>query len=330
MDNIGPYLSYAELICELFYGNSPAVATVEAAIVLSNKTVDVGGDIYDVDKSTAQVGDVITKIGACDEVIEVFTGPDRIRISKTGVANTIANGTAKLLRSESVPKFRGEDMILDAMEFIDEITGQFFNLRPAIVTLEGNNTPTMWLPVPIITIRDLKINGTDTSLIEGEDQDFVAFKGRQRPQDDRRNPRIKLSIGSGRSNIFSGSFSTGVFAQHTLTRIDGDFGFLEADGSTPRNIKNAAVLIVADRMNKPFATQSSSTSAGGGPVKRIRVDLHEKEFFENKQASSKASVSSGIPKVDQILAKYKAPILIGGSIQILGNDRSVAQGENTF
>jgi len=220
------------------------------------------------------------------------------------------------LRSESIPKFRGESMIENAMSFIDEQTGQFFNKRSGVFEIEGSNTPLMLLCVPIIEIQELLINGTDTALVEGANNDFVAFKGRQRPQDDRRNPRIKLNMGTGSSGIFDGTYSTGMLAKGTLTKITGSFGFLEPDGSTPKAIQKATTMLVARDINKSIAGTGSSSSSGSGPIKRIKVDLHEKEFFEDKSATSKGSVSSGIPQVDQTIAKYKAPILISGSIPL--------------
>lgn len=317
MDNTGAYLSYAELISELYFGNSPDISVVEEILVLSNKVVDAGGDIYEVDKDTAQLGDVIVQLGKGLEVIEVLDTPDRIRVSATGTENFLMNGNVKLLRSEVIPKYRGEEIIANAMEFIDEQTGQFFNKRGGTYEIEGNNTPTMFFPVPIINIEKLLINGTNIELVEGAENDFVAFKGRQRPRDDRRNPKIKLNMGTAGHNIFSGTYSTGIFAKGTLTKIVGDFGFLNPDGSTPRQIKHATMLLAARDINKAAATTASPTSAGAGPLKRVRVDLHEKEFFEDKSATSKGSVSSGIPVVDQIIAKFKAPILIGGSTPML-------------
>ena len=56
---------------------------------------------------------------------------------------------------------RISDMILDAMDFIDEQTGQFFNSRDLQVSIEGNNNTLLHLPVPIIAITELIINGDE-------------------------------------------------------------------------------------------------------------------------------------------------------------------------
>jgi len=313
VDNTGPYLTYGELLCALATGGSPLVSKIK--ITLSNKVVDAGGDIYDFVKVTAGdpdpvVGDVIEQLGFGSCIIE-FPTPTTVRIELTGAANLIVNGPANNLHSDTIPKHRGNAIIQESMDFIDEFTGQFFNLRAAIVRLEGNNTPTMWLPVPIIEIRELVINSTSNALVEGEDNDFVAFKGRSRPQDDRRNPRIKLNVGSGRDNIFSGALTNRVFVKETLTKIDGDFGFLEENGSTPSLIKRATELLSIIQINSPTAQATSSST---GPLKRLKIDLHEQEFFELKDSTARGSLS-GNSEVDRILAKYQAPIRIDGSIE---------------
>lgn len=313
MDNTGPYLKYDELILEMKLGGSTKVSSV-GDVTLSNKTPDAGGAIFEYTPNSpaVKVGDVINQIGKSAIVKAVLTTPDRLQLEDLDDGTTdIENGSAEVLRSESVPRFRGEDLIGQAMDFIDEVTGQFFNARQATVRLEGNNTPTMWLPVPIINIDKLVINSTAEELLEGEDKDFVAFKGRARPQDDRRNPRIKLNVGRGRDSIFTGAVTNRVFVKETLTEIQGTFGFLDPDGSTPSLIKQATAILALDLINAPIAQNAGQDT---GPLKRIKVDLHEQEFFEKQSITRKSSVSEN-SKVDQILARFKAPIRIDGSIE---------------
>jgi len=315
MDNTGRYLKYDELILELKFAKSPLVVAI-GDVTLSNKTADAGGAIFDFTPAApvVKVGDVVNQLGKSAIVKAVLAGPDRLQLEDNDDATTdVENGAAEILRSESLPRFRGEDIIDNNMSFIDEQTAQFFNKRTGTFKLEGANHPVLWFPVPIIEITKLVINSTDLELIEGEDDDFFAFKGRAVPQDDRRNPRIKLNVGRGRDSIFTGASTNRIFSQGTLTTIDGSFGFLEPNGDTPPQIQRAILLLSAKEANNP-GTSSSATS-GQGPEKRIKVDLHEKEFFENKQATSKGSLS-GIPEVDQIIARFRSPIRIGGSTML--------------
>lgn len=312
MDNTGNYVEFEELIAELHEdGNSKVTAT---DTTLSAKVVDVGGDIYTFTGGAPQLNDVVYQGGEIGLVI-AFPTITQIRVSKTGVLNTIVIGPAKFLRSSQLTKRRATGMITAQMQFIDRATRNFFNKRTGVFNVEGDNSPTLWLQVPIIEITKIVINSTTTELFDGEDKDFVAMKGRSAPADDRKNPTIKLNMGRGRDSIFNGAVSTRVFARNTVTQLHGSFGYLEADGSTPAKIKDAMKLLIFDELNKPNSTSGSSGDAATGPLRRIKVDLHEKEFFAS--GSSKANekaLLSGIYEVDVILAQYKAPMIVTGSI----------------
>lgn len=310
MDNTGNYITYGELLLELRVGGSSKVKA--SSITLSNKVADPAGDIYDYSVAsgdpTPLVGDVVLQAGYTDCIAELLTTPNRLRIQNTAPVNPIQNGTSQLLHSDEVTKNRGESLIQLSMAKIDRETGQFFNRRSGVFQIEGNNSPVLFLNVPIIEIRSLKINGTEQELIEGKLNDFIALKGRSQPQDDRWNPRIKLNTRT--DNIFSGVFTNRVFLKDTFTEIDGDFGFLEADGRTPLLIKDAAFIDVIDGIENPTAQTSGTPTTGS--LKRLKVDLHEQEFFEPK-GQSQAFQASTDEAFNRIMAQYRRPILIGGS-----------------
>lgn len=312
MDNTGLYVTYAELLLELARGKSTKVKV--SAITLTNKTVDPLGDLYDFTVAsgdpTPKIGDVIEQAGYTDCVKEILTTPDRIRIQKTGAENPIQNGPAQLLHSDDVTKSRGEALLRLSMARIDRETGQFFNKRSGVFQFEGNNSPVLFLNVPIIEIRSLKINSTEQELVEGKLHDFIALKGRTEPQDDRWNPRIKLNTRT--DNIFSGAFTNRVFLKDTFAEIDGDFGFLEADGSTPLLIKEAALIDVIETIENPSAQTSGDATTGS--LKRLKIDIHEQEFFEPKGQSQVFQASTN-EKFNRIMAQYRRPILIGGSFR---------------
>jgi len=316
MDNTGLYCTFEDVVVELYEGGVTTVGT--SAITLASKTTDAGGDTYEYSAGTPQLNDVLYQSGEYDRIIEILTGPARVRVVKTGADNSIANGPATLLRSSApaLNKRRTEGLIKQAMEQIDRSTRQFFNKRTGVFKLEGNNTPLLHLQVPIIEITKLVVNSGAQELFEGELQDFVAFKGRQSPQDDRWNPKINLNVGRGRDSIYSRPLSNRVFVKGTLTEITGSFGFLEPDGSTPSLIQLATKALVIDQINNPIA---DTDTAETGPLRRLKVDLHEKEFFDPRSGSSSSLKSSetGNARVDRILAKYRSPILVSGSFSIL-------------
>lgn len=317
MDNTGLYVTYAELLLELARGKSAKVKV--SLITLANKTVDPLGDLYDFTVASGdpapKIGDIIEQPGYTDCVKEILTTPDRVRIQKTGTENSIQNGPAQLLHSDEVTKSRGEALLRLSMARIDRETGQFFNKRSGVFQFEGNNSPVLFLNVPIIEIRSLKINSTEQELVEGKLHDFIALKGRAEPQDDRWNPRIKLNTRT--DNIFSGAFTNRVFLKDTFTEIDGDFGFLEADGSTPLLIKEAALIDVIETVENPSAQTSGEATTGS--LKRLKIDIHEQEFFEPKGQSQVFQASTN-EKFNRIMAQYRRPILIGGSFREISEE----------
>lgn len=317
MDNTGLYVTYAELLLELARGKSAKVKV--SLITLANKTVDPLGDLYDFTVASGnpapKIGDIIEQAGYTDCVKEILTTPDRVRIQKTGTENSIQNGPAQLLHSDEVTKSRGEALLRLSMARIDRETGQFFNKRSGVFQFEGNNSPVLFLNVPIIEIRSLKINSTEQELVEGKLHDFIALKGRAEPQDDRWNPRIKLNTRT--DNIFSGAFTNRVFLKDTFTEIDGDFGFLEADGSTPLLIKEAALIDVIETVENPSAQTSGEATTGS--LKRLKIDIHEQEFFEPKGQSQVFQASTN-EKFNRIMAQYRRPILIGGSFREISEE----------
>lgn len=311
MDNTGNYVEYEELIAELHEDGSSSV-TAETT-VLSAKVVDAGGDLFTFTGGTPQINDVLYQGG---EIAVVIGQPlsNQIRIDRTGAANTIVNGSAKFLRSSQLTKRRATSLIKTHMQFVDRATRNFFNKRSGAFQIEGDNSPTLFLPVPIIEVTKLMLNSSDVELTEGEDFDFVAFKGRQSPTDDRKNPMIKLQVGRGRDSIFQG-ITNRIFARHTLTLLEGSFGYLEPDGSTPEPIKRAMKLLIYRDLNQSITGTGGNSQSQAGPLRRVQVDLHEKEFFAAPTAErDKKALLSGIHEVDVILAQYKSPMIVSGSI----------------
>ena len=141
MDNSGLYITYSELILELL--NSGSTKVTKSDVTLSNKAIDAGGDIYEYSvpsgAPTPNIGDIILQAGYTDCIVEIISGPDRLRIEKTGPLNQIQNGPANILHSDSVTKARAISLIQLAMAKIDRDTGQFFNLRSGIFQIEGSN-----------------------------------------------------------------------------------------------------------------------------------------------------------------------------------------------
>lgn len=306
-DNTGPYIKYGDFLLGLSNAGDSNVTKLD--ITLSNKVVDSGGDIFEYNMASGSpiIGDVVTQAGNVVHIISVLTGPDRIVIEETGDDNQVLNGVANLLHSDSYDRKSIEKEIKTASSFIDYHTRQFFNSRSKTIRLEGNNSNVLLFPIPIISVSEVRLNddtvGTDLT-------NFEFFNNRGNIPDDRRNPRIKIF--EHNRNIFRGSLGR-AFLRGTMTEIDGYFGFIDEDGSTPALIQKAVNRMVISSVSNPIST----TSTGGliGPKKSERVDLHETEYYQPDDVQGGPSGKiSGDVEVDRIINMFRSPIAIGGSI----------------
>lgn len=296
------YISYSDILCELARSGDSLITSVDTT--LSNFAADAGGDKFDFTPGTPVVGDAICQAGYNAEIIDV-TGAT-IQINKTGAANKIVEGAAKILHSDLIPKALGESEILLAQAFIEQWTGQWFESRSKTIRVEGKNSNVMFFGVPIISISEIRVNNaTDASPLT----DFEIYDG----IDNRRNPRIKLR--SGVRNIFATTLGR-AFRRVTYSEFDGSFGFIEEDGSTPILIQRATLTLTINSIKSPIAAGSSL--AGVGAKKREKTDLHETEYFQPDDVRGGASGAiSGDIEVDRILKMYRAPVGIGGTIMDL-------------
>lgn len=297
-DNTGAYISNAKFLNEFAKAKELDFATVSLASRVV--TVAPAGTFTYTGDLVPEIGDWITQ----GDYLTQITAVAGSLITLQDVTN-IANGIAKIIKSDLTLAEMNE-FIAMSMAFVDRVTRQWFNARTLSYKSTGNNSRLMLLPVPIISISSIKLNDYTTLLAT----DYIAGNSRTIP-DDRRNPHVKLV--SNVSDVLS--CSDRVFRENRITQIDGTFGFLEPDGSTPLLIQKATNKLAVMYASKTAG--ESVVSNANGAIKREKTDLHEIEYFNpdssNKHSTLSGSGLSGDDEVDDILAMYKGPILIGGS-----------------
>lgn len=315
MDNTGPYTSRAKLLKELCKAGKGTLTT----LVLSAKTpatAPAATYTYAPTTPVAKIGDWVIQ-GNTAQLIVALPSPATMTLED---GTLIANGAVKM--AAMTPQLDGaelDDFIADAMDFIDRMTRQWFNKRTKTLKMEGENVEVLMLPVPIITVTEIRPNGLSAPVMAMSE--YIVFTSRSVP-DDRRNPRIRVHTDP--TSIF---YERGRrFLRGVITEVDGSFGYLEEDGSTPRQITRATTKLAVMRALKSIGEEASesSASAGVGALKREKTDLHEVEYFDPNskvsEALTQASGSSGDDEIDGIIAMYRAPILIGGSAPDVGID----------
>ncbi len=218
--------------------------------------------------------------------------------------------TVQSLRDLGITSMMVEDARLEALigeksSIIDLFTGQFFESRDGDSRFDGNDRRVMLFSVPIISISELYINGSDTPLPASY---YVGYVGTGVVKDNRRNPKIALK----------GSVFCQGFQNH---RVVGSFGFVESDGSTPTLIARATNLLVIEALANPDIQNVMNMPpiiAGGaaGEVLREISDGHAVHYGGLNEENRRPGLSNIIEnrEVLGLLNLFKAPMGIAHSI----------------
>lgn len=200
---------------------------------------------------------------------------------------TIEDVRAEGITEERVGDARLTTLISLATAYIDGITGQWFEPRDAVITIDGRGGNTLYLPVFLVEAQEVKVDGNPIT-------DYVLYN-RFTP-DDRRNPRIYREAGwpQGRRNI----------------EITGTWGYVEQDEEgykTPELIKRVALRLVIREI--PYLGDAE----GQEERKRARIVSETTDGHSYTLAQLAGSLDlTGDPDIDGILALFSAPIAIGG------------------
>ena len=162
---------------------------------------------------------------------------------------------------------------------IREIYGRFFEKRTLTLTLDGRGHNTLWLPIPPVsvtaitkvTVADVEVDSADYRVI------MPSFP------DGRGNPKLFKIAGvwtAGESNI----------------EVKGDFGFVEADETTPPLIQDACKRIAVAWMPQ----------IGDAEGQRASQIIAESLKDYSYQLNEKTKVGLfGDPAIDNILAQFR-------------------------
>lgn len=201
--------------------------------------------------------------------------------------------------------------------FIDRITGQWFESRALTVQLDGTDTDTLFLPVPVITLTSLHINGDFVNAVAATD---FRLYNRAFP-DDRRNPRVKLITNDRFQDVFTPPVLRGrgpafMFGKQNQQLI-GNWGFVETDGTTPLLIQRALLKLAVKQLSSGSLARGGGSLTGSsgpaGPLILESTDGHTQQWGNLVRPTlSPGSIGvTGDPEVDEILKMYKRPIKIG-------------------
>jgi hypothetical protein len=209
----------------------------------------------------------------------------------------MAYATLEDLRSEGfsaedIPDARAQRALDDASALIDAVTGQFFEPRQLSIVLEGRGAASLWLPVPVIRVDRLLVDGNPWS----SDLAGLVIVGAPvvRGLD---GPRITRRYG--------------VFPRGASTVIEGLWGYTEPNGSTvgrtPLAIRRACLLMVT-RLAPPLA-DDASVEARQQP--QIIEERTRDQSFRLAAPPERAPFLVGDAEVDALLWPFVRPPSMG-------------------
>jgi len=222
--------------------------------------------------------------------------------------------TVAEVRAEGLPDPPSDAKVQAAIDLwsqvIDRLCRQWFESRPLTILMDGNGADTLWLPVPIITVSALYINGDFDPVSQPLDPAYYeVFNSRTTP-DDRKNPKVQLK--HEKRDLFEKVlwdeypiFTKGQRNQ----KLVGNFGYTEPDGSTPLLIKRAVLKLISKSLAAMYAGWPA-LPAPSAPVSKEVTDGHSIEYAISTTASSGLMGLTGDPEIVQIVRMYTGPMSV--------------------
>lgn len=179
-----------------------------------------------------------------------------------------------------------------ASDYIDLMTGQWFEDRAIDYMTNGTGQRMIFLPVFVRAVQSITV---DSSLL---DQSEYTVYNRFFP-DDRRNPKIEFAnpLPSGRLNV----------------KISGTFGYVDkkvveqaTSYVTPEQIKKICLMLALGEVDT-LSSDSRRDIIDRGRIKEEQTDRHSYTLSDVLGAGA----YTGVPEIDQVLIAFRKPLGVG-------------------
>ena len=192
--------------------------------------------------------------------------------------------TVEDLRAEGVSEEDYSDeqlgrLIEASSEFIDRVTGQWFELREKTIRLDGRGGRNLVLPVFLSEAHCVKVDHEEIS-------DYVLYNR----MEDRAYPKIFRCAGwpRGRMNV----------------EVSGQWGYVDEDGSTPSAIKRVAMKLALYNFPALTDSETQEENAIRGLLLSETTDGHTYMLSDSAVAEAYSGAITGDAEIDGILKSY--------------------------
>ena len=192
---------------------------------------------------------------------------------------TVEDIRAEGISEEDYSDDQLEELIAVSCNFIDSITGQWFEPREKVIRLDGRGGQNLVLPVFLSAVDYVKI-GLDYV------DDYVLYNR----MEDRSYPKIFRCSGwpKGRLNI----------------EVSGTWGYVEEDGSTPPAIRWAAMKLAIYNFPALSDTEAQEEKNLRGLLVSETTDGHSYSLSNEVVSSLSSEAITGDAEIDRILKSY--------------------------
>jgi len=207
--------------------------------------------------------------------------------------------TVEQIRDEGVTEGQADDPRLESLialstQFINRITGQFFEAQSMTLTLDGNGRSLLHLPIFCAKVSEILI-GSTRSDNASDYVDSAILYNRTSPTDDRKNPKIRLSDG-----VFTEGYQN--------VSITGIFGYVDISSSpeytVPLEIQEACKRLVITAVPLLTSPDRAANESRG----RITQENFDGETYSyTLNPSIFTNLWAGDAYVNQVLLAYRRP-----------------------
>jgi hypothetical protein len=184
--------------------------------------------------------------------------------------------------------------------------GNFFIKKTATVDFDGDGSRLLQLPIFLVTCTNLYVNDDFNNALDSSY--YAVYNSNNAIVDDRKNPRIKIKTYRSSGSIFvtAGAVNKFIIGEQNQ-RVEGIWGHVEADGSTPYPVRNAIkTLVIA---TKEVMDDADVDRLKFGKINEEVTDRHRIEYADLFDRLMAWDIT-GITEVDTVIRAYRRPTLV--------------------